>query len=76
MKRLSRGMRAFCSFWWDFLVGDTPELLVATVVIVALALLLRHYHEIAILLLPLMTILFLLVSAFRGRRQGGTRPKT
>jgi hypothetical protein len=46
------------------------------VVIVALALLLRHYHEIAILLLPLMTILFLLVSAFRGRRQGGTRPKT
>ena len=31
MKLISRGVRAFGLFWWDFLVGDTPELLVAVV---------------------------------------------
>jgi hypothetical protein len=75
VKTLSRGMRAFGSFWWDFLVGDTPELFAATVMIVALALLLRHDHEIAIFLLPSLTVLFLLVSTFRGRRQRGAPRK-
>jgi hypothetical protein len=71
MKVVLRGVRAFCSLWWDFLVGDTPELFAATVVVVALALLLRRHREIAIFLLPSMTILFLVASTLRGRRQGG-----
>jgi hypothetical protein len=69
MKPIVRGVRAFGLFWWDFLVGDTPELLLAVIVIVALALLLRHHHDIAIILLPLLTVLFLVASAFRGRRR-------
>lgn len=74
MKALSRGVRAFGLFWWDFLVGDTPELLIAVIMIVALALLLRHHHDIVIILLPVITVLFLLVSTFRGRQQDGTGP--
>ena len=31
---LARGVRAFGRFWWDFLIGDTPELALATGVIV------------------------------------------
>ena len=27
-----RWVRAFGSFWWDFLIGDTPELVVGVVV--------------------------------------------
>jgi uncharacterized membrane protein len=70
---IGRGVRAFGLFWWDFLVGDTPELLVAVVLIVALALLLRHHHDVDIVVLPVVTVLFLFVSTFRGRRRSGSR---
>jgi hypothetical protein len=75
VKLVLRGVRAFGHFWWEFLVGDTPELLVAVIVIVALALLLRHDHDIAIALLPLMTVLFLLASTLRGRHRDGSGPQ-
>lgn len=73
MKFVLRGLRAFGLFWWDFLVGDTPELLVAVIVIVALALSLRHHHVIDIILLPVLTIVFLMVSTLRGRQKGQAR---
>jgi uncharacterized membrane protein YdjX (TVP38/TMEM64 family) len=74
VKALRRGSRAFGSFWWDFLVGDTPELFVAVVAGVALALLLRHHHQIAVVLLPMLTVLFLVASTFRGRRRREDQP--
>jgi hypothetical protein len=75
VKFLSRGIRAFGLFWWDFLVGDTPELLIAVVLVVALALLLRHHHDVDVIVLPVVTVLFLVVSALRGRhRDGGGHP--
>jgi hypothetical protein len=69
MKMITRGVRAFGAFWWDFLVGDTPELFVATLVIVGLALLLRHQRVIAVILLPVLAIVFLLASTLRGRQR-------
>lgn len=39
---LRRGAVAFGRFWWDFLVGETPELLVGSVVAVGAAALLVH----------------------------------
>jgi hypothetical protein len=74
VKTLRRGARAFGTFWWDFLVGDTPELTVAVVAVVALALLLRRHHDVAVILLPVVTILVLLASAFHGRQRRGDRP--
>jgi hypothetical protein len=74
VKALTRAARAFGSFWWDFLVGDTPELFVAVVVIVTLALLLRHHREIALVLLPVLTILFLAASTVRGRQRREGQP--
>jgi hypothetical protein len=73
VKLVLRGLRTFGLFWWDFLVGDTPELLVAVIVIVALALSLRHHHDIDIILLPVLTIVFLMVSTLRGRQKGQAR---
>ena len=75
MRVISRSLRAFGLFWWDFLVGDTPELLIAVILIVALALLLRHHHEADIVVLPVVTVLFLVVSTFRGRQRDGSRGK-
>lgn len=74
MKALIRAVRAFGSFWWDFLVGDTPELFVAVVVIVTLALLLRHHREVALVLLPVLTVLFLAASTVRGRQRREGQP--
>ena len=37
MTLIARGLRAFGHFWWDFLVGDTPELAVATAALVLVA---------------------------------------
>jgi len=67
MKVLERGLRSFGRFWWEFLVGDTPELFVGVLIIVAAALLLRNHHLAAVILLPAMTIVFLLASVLRGR---------
>ena len=68
MKLFSRGARAFGKFWWEFLVGDTPELFGATAVVVVMALLLRHEGNLGWILLPLAAVLFLAGSALRGRK--------
>jgi Ca2+/Na+ antiporter len=66
---LARWTRAFGNFWWDFLVGDTPELFVATVIIVVLALIVGHHRTLAMILLPVLAVLFLVLSAYRGRQR-------
>jgi len=68
MKRVRSGIRSFGHFWWDFLVGDTPELFVAVLAIVGVALLLRHHHTAAVIVLPVMTVGSLMASVVRGRR--------
>jgi hypothetical protein len=65
---LRRAARAFGHFWWDFLVGDAPELFVATLVIIVTALLLRHERAAAVIALPLEAIVFLVASTVRGQR--------
>jgi hypothetical protein len=67
------GVRAFGRFWWEFLVGDTPELLFATAVIVGAAFALRSYHVAAIVALPALAAAALVASAFRGRRRAANR---
>lgn len=70
---LGRALRAFGHFWWDFLVGDTPELAVATAIVVAVAFLLDGSRVAGYLLLPLLAAGFLLLSTLRGRRRRAPR---
>ncbi|HXZ62734.1 MAG TPA: hypothetical protein VEG62_08325, partial [Acidimicrobiales bacterium] len=67
-RALGRAVRAFGRFWWDFVVGDTPELAVATAAVVALAFLLAGDRVAGVVLLPLAAAAFLLLSTWRGRR--------
>ena len=69
MTAVGRLVRAFGHFWWDFLVGDTPELAVATGAIVGLAFLLDGQRVAGAILLPLVAAAFLFVSTYRGRRR-------
>lgn len=73
MGRLWRLLRAFGSFWWDFLVGDTPEVLLSALLLVALAFVLSDHRVAATLVLPVAAAALLVASAWRGRRQAGTR---
>ena len=66
---LGRWIRAFGHFWWDFLVGDTPELALATGVLVGVAFLLAGTHWLGAVVLPLLAAMFLLASSLRGRRR-------
>jgi hypothetical protein len=68
MKTLARGGRAFGRFWWEFLIGETPELFAATVVIVVVALLFRHDRGVGLVVLPLIAVVCLVVSTLRGRK--------
>ncbi len=68
MTRLGRAARSFGSFWWDFLIGDTPELFVAVVVIIVVALRLPDHHAAAVVVLPAMAVVSLMASVLRGRR--------
>jgi hypothetical protein len=69
-----RALRSFAQFWWDFLVGETPELFVAAIVIlgaVALASLVGHDNALALVLLPLLCVVALGASLLRAWRASG-----
>jgi hypothetical protein len=66
-----RLLRGFGMFWWDFLVGDTPELFVAALVIIGVVTLLSvvgHFNAAAVIVLPLLAIGALTISLRRAQR--------
>jgi hypothetical protein len=67
MSAVARGLRAFGRFWLDFLVGDTPELFVATLVVVGASLALASLHLLSIVVVPGVAIAAVVWSAARGR---------
>ncbi|HVA08598.1 MAG TPA: hypothetical protein VNG12_17835 [Acidimicrobiales bacterium] len=67
MTATRRAIAAFGKFWWEFLVGDTPEVLVATIVVVGVALALRHHRTAGFIVVPLIAAVALALSALRGR---------
>jgi hypothetical protein len=73
MTLIVRGLKAFGHFWWDFVIGDTPELALATGVIVAVAFLVDGERWVGVILLPLLAAVFLLISTLRGRRRAPGR---
>jgi hypothetical protein len=69
-----RWVKAFGAFWWDFLVGDTPELLIGVLVAVGLvALLVRaaSLNTVAVVGFPVLVVVLLAASVYRGRRSKG-----
>jgi hypothetical protein len=61
----------FARFWWDFLIGDTPELFVAALSVIGVIALLSEVAGLnvaAIVALPLLVIASLSISLFRAQR--------
>ncbi len=72
--QLARWTKSFGHFWWDFLVGDTPELFLAMLALVGIAFGLRHDRIADVVTLPLLAIVALVGSAWRGRVRVKRRP--
>ena len=65
---LARAGRAFGRFWLDFLVGDTPELFVVTLIVVAISFgLASSPRAVAVVVVPLLAFGAIVWSAARGR---------
>jgi hypothetical protein len=66
-----RLVKGFGRFWWDFLVGDTPELFVAALVIIGVIALLSesgHFNTAAVVVLPVLAVVALAASLIRAIR--------
>jgi hypothetical protein len=74
MSAIVGALKAFGRFWWEFLVGDTPDLFVATLIIVGVAFALRGHRVVGAVVLPLLAIVMLLASTYRGRRRTAAGP--
>jgi hypothetical protein len=64
---------AFGRFWWEFLIGDTPELFVGAVLVVGLVALVCVDHAArawAAVLLPVLVAGLLGTSVWRAKRRG------
>ncbi len=64
-----RAIAAFGHFWWDFLVGDTPELFVATLIVIGLALAFHRSQTVAIVVVLVAVLGMLAMSIWRGRKR-------
>ena len=61
----------FGRFWWDFLIGDTPEIFVAALCVIGVIALLSEAagaNVAAIVALPLLVIVSLGISLYRAQR--------
>ena len=71
-----RLVTGFGRFWWDFLVGDTPEITAAVVVIVGVVAVLRgvvHANAVAYVAIVTLSVLTLGLSAARARSSARRR---
>ena len=61
----------FGRFWWEFLVGDTPELFVGTVLSLGLLALLGRvagWNAVAVVTFPVLVLAMLTGTVLRARR--------
>lgn len=63
-----RAAKAFGHFWWEFLVGDTPELTFAVAVVIGISAALAEVGRSAVVAAPAAVIATLALSTWRKAR--------
>lgn len=74
MTRLRGWLVTFGRFWWDFLVGDTPEVTVGVLAVLAITFALRHDGAAPDVLVPVAVAVLLAGSAWRATRRRPAPP--
>jgi hypothetical protein len=70
--RARRWLAAFGRFWWEFLIGDTPELFVGAVAVIGILALLCTHTSLrtgAAYLAPVLVSLLLAASVWKAARK-------
>ncbi len=67
MIKLLRGIGAF---WWDFLVADTPEVLIGVAILMAVGMLVAKGASTWVVVMPLAVLVILGISLQLGRKRG------
>jgi hypothetical protein len=65
-----RALVAFGRFWWEFLVGDTPELLIGALLAMGVAAFFVHgvgVRSVVVGALPVLVVGLLILSSLRAR---------
>ncbi len=66
---VQRLLVSFGRFWWDFIVGDTPEIAAGVACLMVVGwFLARGLSAAAVVVLPVAVIVLLLASLYRGMR--------
>ncbi|MGH9021136.1 MAG: hypothetical protein ACRDV0_08995 [Acidimicrobiales bacterium] len=71
MTLVARALRGFARFWWDFLIGDTPELFAAALCALGLTALVSesgHAHRWGAVVLVATVVVALAASLARAHR--------
>jgi hypothetical protein len=66
-----RGLKAFGAFWWDFLVSDTPELLIGVLAVIGVVVLITKgaaLNAVAVFAFPVLVVAVLAGSLAWARR--------
>lgn len=69
MGAMTKALRTFGMFWFNFLIGDTPEIFVATLVIIGGALVLRHDRAAGLVFIVVIAVATLSATVYRGRKR-------
>jgi hypothetical protein len=64
---IRRALRGFGGFWWNFLIGDTPEFFFVTSVVVVVAYALHRERTVGVIVLPVIVLGALALSTLRVR---------
>ena len=74
MTRLRDWLAAFGRFWWDFVVGDSPEVTVGVLVVLGITFALRHDGAAPDVVVPVSVGLLLAGSLWRAVRRHPAPP--
>jgi hypothetical protein len=69
MARANRLLASFGRFWWEFLVGENPDGFIGALLVIGASLLLRHDRPVAIAVVPVLALVILIASTYRGRKR-------
>ncbi|MEI6710096.1 MAG: hypothetical protein WCL17_03845 [Actinomycetota bacterium] len=70
MRIIKKTLKAFGMFWWNFLVGDTPELFLAVVAILSVVSIFQSGHShVLMIVLPGLVLVALGASVSRAIRK-------
>lgn len=63
-----RFIKGFGLFWKDFLVGDSPELVLGVIIILGVAYLSRNSHILDVILITILVLILLIITVWRKTR--------